>query len=368
MKKLIFVVCAVFIMNASAMETKKPDEFTITKAYQPSERQFLVDSLILDTKTAFDTTQKINKLFIEKIEQQNLRQKSAGEVCKVIKELRTKYEQQSPIFSLSECTQEEDGLCAMSREVRPTHRSKFEQKVVQTIVEKFKKNKKVAFTAFGCGKLFPELVILTNVLAQNPQAELDVHCIDKNYVSFCEAKTLFTKNKKPEVILQDPIEPQFFMETTLVELIKKHPDFKNDSVLLSQPFFQEIFMQEMRFEQMLGFLQKTFPKARIRIIPHFSRFKYVAYCQQNNIAPDIITAIDIDDTQSKARGSMRDYLLLCAELLKKNPSTVNLFLGRAENDPCMSVSLQKGPNAHLVPLENEQEKIELYLTSVPILN
>jgi hypothetical protein len=362
----MWIICSSF--SANSMETKPETNFIITQPYNPHkpQRQQLVDGIMLEPATVLKNSYAINEQFLQEIKQRDLEKQPVLEVYKAIKEVRAKYEQQSPIFSLLECIQEGEALCPMSREARPTHRAQFEQKVVQAMVEEFKKNKKLHFAVFGCGKLFPELVILTNVLAQNPQAQLDVHCIDKNYVPYCEAMKLFSKHKAPVINLSDPIEPKY-IDKPLIELIKKHPDFKNDAVLTSQPFFEELFIQEMRFQQVVDFVDKTFPKAHVRIFPHSSAAKCVAYL--NKITPDIITAIDIDDVESKARGSMRDYLLLCAEVLKKNPAMHNYLLARIDNDPCLTVSLAKGPNAMLVPLKNDQEQpVEVYLNPVNILN
>ncbi len=356
-----------FTVPAYSMETGKDDDFTITKPYNPTKplRQQIVDSLIVDPHGAFNNNQKINNQFFSELTKNDVRQKKAEEVYKIVRDLRIKFEQQSPVFLLSECSQDAAGPCVMSRANQPMHRSTFEDKIAQIILSKVNNKAALQVVHFGCGEMFSEMRTLIKILALNPQAAIDLHYVDKNYLPLCEAKRLFTKKRSPEIDLQDPIELKFILKN-LVDTILNHTDFKNDSVLTQQDFFSELFIQEARFAQLLTFVQKTFPKARLKLIPHYAGWRYLGYCEQKKLPlAQVITAVDIDDPESNERKSMRDYLLLCAQILKKNPESYNLLLARIENDPFIRVSLQKIPGAvaQIVPIENDnKEKIDLYLT------
>src|SRR5207244_1925920 len=98
-------------------------------------------------------------------------------------------------FLLGECTKESSNSvtqpCLLSRLINPSFRDIFADRVARAICDNLETSlhEPVHYASFWPGMLFQDLVILTKVLAEKPNACLVVHGIDlqfKPYTDFLD--------------------------------------------------------------------------------------------------------------------------------------------------------------------------------------
>jgi hypothetical protein len=364
MKKLIFAVCAVFMMNAHAMEKDTNNcspEIVITEPYTPSlivqhprlikaaiwtsvgvtglysylnaepisavgtlalaaylwknpRKERLVDTLLVNPSDALDAARKIDQQFFDEIKKNDLEKKPIQAFESWITTKENELKKISPIFLLNECTDSQFRKCTLAGQYDDKARAIFEKKVVEALQQKMQiTSKTIEYVSFGSGELFPDLAILTRLCAQNPQVYLNMHCIDiENAPLTTIAKEMKISRELNAHLMKNGQE----YYDNFVQMIEKDIDMKNDPVINRPDFLaQQCLIKNMRGKQLLDFISCTFPESKIEL---YSYATHKDYSESSNIIPDVIAAVDIDDAASMQRGAAQGYKALCTTFLQKN--------------------------------------------------
>ena len=287
----------------------------------------------------------------------------------------------NPISLLAEC--EMGGRCTFDRSSGTGYREKFAEYVAAGMINQIRaKNKQtVNYTSFGSGGGLQDMIILTKVLAQEPDANLNIHLIDRQNRIFVGALDYF--KVKRQIDIEQP-ELDFFGSTfnEYVQSIKDKDKPKLTDEDLKAQLTTNCLQRQKQYKQFITFLKKTFPSAHISLFIHESTESYLAYLDKETLNyPDVVVAADIQDEPSSWFQARFNYAKLCQKSLEKKPEGFNAWLVklRHENIGIISLSLvfsegakeerfQVGyPSEDYTTMEYEGEIITLY-TSIVKLN
>ncbi len=267
-------------------------------------------------------------------------------------------EQKSPLLFIRECCTENDMPCRLSREAHPEYRSNFEKRVSTALSQKISLSpkKEVICTAFACGSMLLELRVLMATLTQHPEAQITMHCID---MRFAEYFRCHDPSEPCEVTLQtDGLSFLIHNKTRLMESLVHELDVVSKKSIINAGY--KLLGIERLCKQFLGCLKKLFPLANIRLFLFETASDYLAYCEKKSVpCPDIISTVDIWDSECKDTGAQEDYANLCLQILKRNP-TMNNFWLEAQNDVVrmLTLLLSPAPGAIKLPKHPMFMKIE----------
>ncbi len=318
-----------------------------TAPYTPEQ---LLKLVIHNPKKALTYVYKVNDKFATSAE------KSPQKVL----ELARQYEQDCPLLSLGECTQEDWGACILSRYYDPKFREHFESKVVAAICKRLKGGKVVNYVGFGSGGMFQDLVIMAKALTKNPTAQININLIDPKYYHYMAMRDYLKNGREVGQKYDDTPTEKFanYALTKAKEEVKKY----DETLKVSDAEFKENFKSNMTFEgmkykQFLSFLQKMFPKATPTLSIHGSTDEYLKYVDTNKSSyPDVVTTADIQDEMSLIKDSVYNYAKLSLLTKKKQPSSINFWLSKGyqnQNPEIITYSLKKVKGGEKVEIEEK---------------
>jgi hypothetical protein len=301
-----------------------------------SYRTCFLDLLLTDPQKALGRTQKVFDAYSKdaKVELEDPTPDTVGlspDAVGLFKQIVKKHEKNCPLFLLGECISEDGKVCCLSRAYCPKYRESYESRVCDSLLEKLQKSDAVVhYVDFGSGGAFQALVILARTLSKKPDSSLVVHLIDMKHTPYTASRDTLEVNR--EVTLQDDYDLKAIMPQ-LLQRGKEEWDGGNeeDSVIESR-ILSSYFVAEERGKQMIGWLARTFPHAKLSLSLHESAQSYLNYLEKTGLpSPDVVSAADIQDGKSLDCGSIKNYFLLCYQALQKKPHSINLLLSREKH-------------------------------------
>ena len=320
----------------------------------------LIDSLLNDPGQTIKSIYATRNEFTEQAKQEGLdKEKNVTKLLASLGSLSQQYEQKCPIFFLGECTDANDWFpCVFTRSLNPFYRKRFEEKVSQSLIEKITSNQipgPINYTSFGCGGALPEMVILTKVLAQKPDACLNIHLIEGNNI--CYVSAVDHLNILREIT---PNQQLFtFDDKTIdnyIQIVKEKDGITDhDDNDIKVQLAENCFEVHKKYKQMITWLTQTFPHAKLSLFVHEFTDSYLDYLDKHNLShADVVAAADIQDEMSYLRGGPKNYVKLCAKTLEKNKLASNAWLSKngCENVAICSLSLLASEGAEKMDIDN----------------
>ncbi|MCK5632892.1 hypothetical protein KAH94_04030 [bacterium] len=203
-------------------------------------------------------------------------------------------QQDCPVFSLAECNE-----CLLNRTTDLGRRARnyFEKKIAQEVVQ--------GYVNVGGGFAFQDLVILTNVLEKNPDAQIDFYFIDPMHEEYIDC------------LVQRGIMQIDLATTDFLQLFKKC--CYGSKVLLDMRWSHE------SFKQMLRFLKNAYPRATVKLHLYSYVEDFLAECEEKKIQPPkIIISSDLGKCQEARRGLAN----LISYAMEKEKKTIAFFLDK----------------------------------------
>ncbi len=337
---------------------------SVAYLHQMMRRRSLLDMLLTDPEAALDRAHAVGDKCAKEGER-------TAESPERTKNLINKFTQQYPIFLLGECTKEDWGHCLLSRRYESKYRQEFESRVVRSLRNKAQLlERPVQYVGFGCGGIFQDHVILTKMLAQKPDAQLDVHLIDIKHIPYIKYRDLLDGMRSIDP--QAPADPTSVM-ANLKRIVREDravPATMGDEEL-TRAIVNTCESIEAPARQSIAWLSKTFPHARLRLHIHDSMEGYYQHIERANIqSPDVIATADIQDEMSRRQSSTNDYAELCIRALQKNADADNIWLAKdAANTGAilMDIKIQEAPKSEKYDIKLKDASIvPAYITSQPI--
>lgn len=297
-------------------------------AYSGSDQAEILDALLRDPQKALQKFDETKSILQANVPFDRLTSKES-------KGYLEQLEKECPLFLVSECT---TPTCVLTRSYNPQYRQQFETYVVQEIEKqhqlKPESGTPVGYVSFASGSMFQDLVILTKALTRCPNACIDIHLIDTNYLCYTEACRLLGKRKS--------IDTSYKVTDNLGAITA---DISSTLPYNSDQIRGICYFTEGRSKQLLSYLQRTFPHSTLSLSLHSTAQEYLECTKQTQTeSPDIVIAADIvDDTTAYTHGTTH-YMFLCKEALKRNPLSQNIWLEKTDHGrvSLIQVSLQEG--------------------------
>ncbi|MFH1832324.1 MAG: hypothetical protein ABH827_06010 [bacterium] len=301
--------------------------------------------------SVLDKIEQTGKLADVELEKVDIKNAKPEERCKIYREITRKCETDCPIFLLEECRREEFSSCVFSRKDDPIFRQKFEDKVVEALVEKINNNpdRSIQYVSFGPGGCFQDLVIIAKALAQNPKAKISIHLIDPSF----EPYIAYRKLQETSHIIFPNRATDFTKKIHLLIKHAKKTGFDTNGLSdaeIEKRLLNLLLMNEERTRQFIKFLKKEYPQAQLLLYIHQNTKDYLEYIKKEHIKQaDVLAAADIQDEMSLFNKSILHYCSLCSAVFKKNPNSNGFLLGRTLNNPrffsIMSFGAQNKPDS-----------------------
>lgn len=317
--------------------------------YYSYQKPSLINSLLYNSKRVLDHNTCMENVFQEKIQDEKIDEiEDIDESLKRFKEILQIYQKKSPIFLLSECVKEGWSDCILSRLYEPKYREYYESKVVSALLDALngsqQQQQPIQYTSFGSGGQLQDIVILTKVLAQKPDAWLNINFIDLHYKSYI---AYLDKAKNASRDMAHTFEDVATVMPDLILSVRCEGIWRLSDEEIQALFKKNCRLLEGRNQQIINFLRQTFPKARLSFTLHTDKDAYIEYIDAQKIPyPDVIAAVDIQDEASLLQDAQPEYIKLCIAALGKNPSSKNIFLYKNYTDQgsiagIMNLSLEK---------------------------
>jgi len=184
--------------------------------------------------------------------------------------------QENPLFLLRECS---EGACDLSRINNPSIRGRFENLVVDTVVDCF------ADIGSGKGGLFHDAVILAKILEKRPDASLTVYLMNPFYLPYITIAKSYSKEKFD--VMGD-----FSFDKNAFELFS--PEFVVPGV---DRFLPCTKLMHERFKQMVTFFKEAYPWSDVRFYLYGDAREWSrdSSCGFAFAAPDTIIGADFID-------------------------------------------------------------------------
>lgn len=170
---------------------------------------------------------------------------------------------------------------------------------------------------------------MAKTLAKKPKAHLAIHLIEGNNTPYVTAVDFLgfsreiTINQKPLNFDNSLSEYKQFMVSMGEEL-----GCMTDDELHIQLVSNCMRIQKKN-EQILAWLTKTFPDAKLSLFIHDFTDNYFNYLDKHKLPyADVVSAADIQDEMSLLRDSVTNYAKLCTKTLEKKPSAYNVWLAK----------------------------------------
>lgn len=259
------------------------------------------------------------------------------------------YERQEPQFLLGECdirmpfkkgliTYRKIHGCLFDRSMHPNRRAAFENKIAEAFkgIAHVAHSRPIIYASVGAGGMFQDAVILTQFLAKNPQAHIDIHLIDLKYGPLAD---YMKKTGQSEISSATVGKEQ--INTVAHELDCVNP----------LNVAQAILGEYTKHKQLLFWLKKHFPHARVHLFAHDTVEQYCASLESapDDQYPDIMCAADVQDDY---RSAVPDFLILCQKTLLVKPESKNVGLIKSSEEKPVLWSVLAKP-------DDSNKKIEL---------
>lgn len=285
----------------------------------------LVDLLLTDSREVIDTMNYARSKM--RIDIQGERDVSC--MIQKLESMCNIHEQRYPLCLLQECEQK---TCVLTRSINPSHRSCFEERASQLLLEKMGAHEQVNCADFGTGGAWSNLIIATKTLAQKPDGAINFHFIDKQYEPYVKAAHFLKVASREITSNQKPLDFGSCFDE-YIQFLRGQKAMKDGEILPSQ-IITDMFMIHRRYKQFLTFLQSTFPKAKLSLFIYDSTDGYLEYIKQHKLEyADVVTAADIvydgcifNDGSDDC--GLQDYRKLCFHTLKNKPDSSNLWLDK----------------------------------------
>ena len=326
----ITIFCSDSIRHFPPIDFTGQTDPVVTAPYQPQKSTAsccLLDAAMTRPKEVLIQVRSMYMELMEAVKVARLYTDGNDLECYIA--LVQQYQAQCPLFGLSECVNITDGTpCRFSRVAYPKRRSQFEKKVSTALVECSRSsNHPVQYVGFGVGDMFSDFINVLGMLVQNPGAQCDMHCIEKEFSPFVLYNTIYESirtgkdeddyDKVARAFL--PVVPAHMEENIMKGLI--------DNVRCCLKSFM------VRRFGFLNYFTKTFPAAKISLRVHDSVRGYYAYSDQHSLpGPDVIAAVDIEDIPSIMNYSMQDYISLCSQAIAKKNTARYVWLSGIDSD------------------------------------
>jgi hypothetical protein len=217
--------------------------------------------------------QKIRNVYdkcVEECKKASNAQQNSPAYLQALREKLPSFQSECPVFTLNECACDP----VLSREQDSQPRTVYEKHIVKMCNSKMTSNKPFVYVSFGSEKTFQDLVTLTKIVSQKPDATIHAHFIDLDY--------------------KESLSHQNSVDATIVEA---------------------------RYNQLTYFLKQTFRLATINIYLHSSTDHYMNFTNNNNVPKsDIITATHI---------RCCDEFSAYKDLVNKNPTALHILLSKS---------------------------------------
>lgn len=250
--------------------------------------------------------------------------------------LTEKHELLFPLFLLGECTKEIDSTgtnhnCLFSRTYKPHYRNCFEKHASKLLIKKLQTSPEqtTTYTSFGCGGAFQDLIIITKALMEQPKALLTIHLIDGVNTPYTSAIDFLQQSHEIKTEQKFTFGSQLTAYEQYARDKEKHdPEIQNFTrEALKLQLLDLCLSTQAKYKQFLSWLKKQFPQATISLYVHNQVSNYYNFIHKNNHThADVLTAVDIDDEESKITYSIQNYTQLCKATLSNNPTSVNAWL------------------------------------------
>jgi len=348
---------------------------TILEPYTADEQETaLVDVLLCNPTKALELIFDTKK---GAIEMGKILESTQPETAFFGQKLHQKCEQICPIYLLGECT---SLLCPFNRHINPTWRATYEKSVSSLFREKIEQNPETIihtahFSRGNCA--FSDLIILTQALAQKPNAQVHMNFIDQQYSKLVNIRDTF--NETHEIKRNESNDPEAIKEAYLqyIQSLKEqhfnilHPSDDGDTPIerMRRKMLVELITilvsGEKQHKQFLQWLHDTFPLANISLSVHSSTENYLDYVKRTHAPyPDIVTAIDIQGRTFQDEGTM-PYIRLCKKAALENPTSANLWLADDFKGSIGLVTCSLEEPAHrFQKLTSRQDGISIYLSMI----
>jgi hypothetical protein len=341
------------------------DTFVNVSKNNVDKKQDLLDTILCDPKKALLDSTTVRNQMESEAESKSFNTFTNAQVAGQYKSLVKKYEAQSPLLLLSECTGDDSSPCIQSRIGNPKIRETYEERMAEALLKKSKEQNLTTYVSFGDGK-FQDLVILTKFLAKNPTAKLAVHLIDDTHTPYIAYLDL---GKKSREITAQELKYEDLMATMpqLIAKAKNEWGSKQKDDVISSFILNHIIPVDLEYKEFLNWLRTQFPKATITLFIHESEQSYIKAIEKYKFEyPDILSAAEIHHDVNKFNNSLPNYINLCIKMLSKKPNSINMLLTKSlgnQNKPCIiTCSLKPSENARSSIMEENGKKTTVYLT------
>lgn len=319
MKQLVYVLIVTLSMMVQAMSLDDAATEAHGSVQSESSTSLVARELVARPGDLISRCDEIRLRLDARINQKGIDQKT---VTPAIIEQIEEFERECPIVLLGECR----GNCPLNRSTNPRFRESFEREASARLLAKATSGKPVYYTDFGSGSLFQLLVVVAKVLDKQPAAALDLHAIDHSHDSFSFYRDNIGRDRRFTAQDQRLVTEPFSNE--LIEKIRYRRGqdaFDNNAV--ERSFKTHYAQSALKSSQMVNLLEQAFPLANVSLTLHGCVQDYFRYIRSRVLPyPDLITAVDIQDSYSERYGAYQDYMDLCIETLIKNPSADNIWL------------------------------------------
>jgi hypothetical protein len=314
----------------------------------------LIDALLTNPLIALNHIYKVKETVAKKLDKDSEQLDSQAQLT-LYKNLIAQYAKESPLFLLGECRKEEEKICTLSRAYQPEYRKLYEDAVVTSLLEKLNKQQAVNYTSFGSGAAFQDMVILTKTLCQKPNATMQIHLVDTKHATYVAAQN-YLGNKQHQITTEQNTNITEILDE-LVQFVRENggATAEDSDLDIKDWAEQDIASNESHAQQFIKYLQTTFPGATLSLHLHSSTPDYVKYLDANtNVMnyPDVLTAADIEDEESKDNNAGGAYLYLCKKTLEQNRHSYNVYLNKCST----------GVNLTTIFLTNKSDREPFNLT------
>ena len=305
--------------------------FTSAAYYLATKKSNILDSLLVNPLKQLNQNYITQNQIGVKFAQENLNEEfiktsDAKTITDAYEKITKQFETNNPIFFLGECTQEDWGACSLSRSYRPEHRETFEKETIKALLEKTNAtDEPIQYVSFGTGGMFQDLVIMVKTLVQKPNARIVIHFIDQKYALYEGVKDLLGTR---EVFADQTIDPTTVMADLMLKAVTEG-GLSATTPNLEKELTITPIIEEIKFKQFIGYLQKKFPKAQTSLHVHSQTKSYFKYLDEKNMTyADVITTADIQDEMSSLARSINNYTILCTKTLEHKPTSKNIWLSK----------------------------------------
>jgi hypothetical protein len=305
-------------------------------------KQEMVPYFLIDPVQALYVINSVKAKFYAAIDTEDLEKElNIPKLTSRLEELFDEYDKQSPLFMFDECTVESEygneqnaSPCLFSRKCN-LYRQNFEECISRKLAEKKIAHQHlqvpVNYTSFGCGGAFSDLITITKVLLQEPDAHLIIHLIDGTHLPYTGAADYL--NVSREITVDQKVLNFGDTLNVYAQHVKNKEQLPDSVSEVESHIVYTSFLVQKQYQQMIRWLTKTFPESKLSLFIHSLTESYFDYLDVHNLPhADVVSAADIQDWMSLMRRGVISYVTLCIKTLEKKPDSCNVWLAKDPHD------------------------------------